>query len=94
MRVVIIGSGAGGLSTASNIRKYNKEIEIIVITKDKYVAYSPCAIPYVLSGKIKSFDEIIMHDIEYYLDKDINILTETEVIEISPTKNLIKYKKT
>lgn len=93
MRVVIIGSGAGGLSTASNIRKYNKEIEIIVITKDKYVAYSPCAIPYVLSGKIKSFDEIIMHDIEYYLDKDINILTETEVIEISPTKNLIKYKR-
>lgn len=34
-----------------------------------------------------------MHDIEYYLDKDINILTETEVIEISPTKNLIKYKR-
>ena len=60
MKVVIVGGGAGGISTASNLRKLDKEVEIIVLTRDNQVSYSPCAIPYVLSGTIKSFDDIIM----------------------------------
>ena len=52
MKVVIVGGGAGGMSTASNIRKLDKDIEITVITRDNKVAYSPCAIPYVLSGAL------------------------------------------
>jgi len=32
MRVVIIGSGAGGLTVASNIRKYSKTVELTVLT--------------------------------------------------------------
>ncbi|MDZ4170938.1 MAG: NAD(P)-binding protein, partial [Methanobacteriaceae archaeon] len=31
MKVVVIGGGAGGLSTASNIRKYDENAEITVI---------------------------------------------------------------
>ena len=60
MKIVIVGGGAGGISTASNIRKLDEECEIIVLTRDNKIAYSPCAIPYVLSGTIKSFDDIIM----------------------------------
>ena len=44
MKVVIIGSGAGGLTVASNIRKYSDETEITVITRENQVAYSQCAI--------------------------------------------------
>ena len=31
MKVVIVGGGAGGISTASNIRKLDKDIEITVL---------------------------------------------------------------
>ena len=34
MKVVIVGGGAGGISTASNIRKLDKEIEITVELAD------------------------------------------------------------
>jgi Uncharacterized NAD(FAD)-dependent dehydrogenases len=51
MKIIIIGGGAGGLSTASNIRKLDKKAKITVITRDENIAYSPCAIPYVLSGR-------------------------------------------
>ena len=44
MKVVIIGGGAGGISTASNIRKLDEEIEITVFTRDRYVSYSPWTI--------------------------------------------------
>ena len=32
MKVVIVGGGAGGISTASNIRKLDQDIEITVLT--------------------------------------------------------------
>ena len=36
MKVVIVGGGAGGISTASNLRRLDKEVEIIVLTRDTY----------------------------------------------------------
>lgn len=91
MKIVIIGAGAAGLSTASNIRKYDEDIEITVITREKYIAYSPCAIPYVLSGKVECFEDIIMHGPEDYLKKNIKVITGAEVSEIRSEGNIVKY---
>ena len=93
MKVVIVGGGAGGISTASNIRKLDKEIEITVLTRDNKVAYSPCAIPYVLSGTIESFDDIIMRTPEDYKNKGIDVITETEVTAVDSTKKTVTYEK-
>ena len=93
MKVVIVGGGAGGISTASNIRKLNKEIEITVITRDNKVAYSPCAIPYVLSGKIESFDDIVMRTPEDYKEKDIDVIIEAEVTAVDSDKKTVTYEK-
>jgi len=91
MKIVIIGGGAGGLTTASNIRKYDKKAEITVITRDENIAYSPCAIPYVLSGAVDSFDDIIMHEPEDYLERNIKVITHAEVVEVSNSENIVKY---
>jgi len=92
MKTVIIGSGAGGLTTASTIRKYNKDMEILVITREKYIAYSPCALPYVIANEIPSFEDIIMHTPEdYKKNKNINIITESNVIDIDSNNNEITY---
>ena len=93
MKVVIVGGGAGGISTASNIRKLDKDIEITVLTRDNKVAYSPCAIPYVLSGKIESFDDIIMRTPEDYKEKDIDVITEVEVTEVDSDKKTVTFEK-
>jgi NADH oxidase (H2O2-forming) len=92
MKVVIIGSGAGGLTVASNIRKYSENSDITVVTLEKQVAYSQCAIPYVIGGEIGSFDEIVMHTPEYYRKRGINIITESEVFEVVSSENLVKYR--
>lgn len=93
MKVVIIGGGAGGISTATNIRKNDKNAEITVISKEKDIAYSPCAIPYVLSHKIKSFDDIIMRTVDDYEKKDIEVLIESEAIAIDKDKKKVTYIK-
>lgn len=92
MKVVVIGGGAGGLTAASNIRKYDTDAEITVITMDNHVAYSPCAIPYVLGGEIRSFEDIIMHQPEYYKEKGVDIVTEAEVYNILSDENKVEYR--
>ena len=92
MKVVIVGGGAGGISTASNLRKIDKDCEIVVLTRDEKVAYSPCAIPYVLSGTIKSFDDIVMRTPEDYKEKDIDIVTEVEVTAVDSEKKTVTYE--
>jgi len=93
MKVVIVGGGAGGISTASNIRKIDKNIEITVLTRDNKVAYSPCAIPYVLSGTIESFDDIVMRTPEDYKNKDIDVIIEAEVTAVDSDKKTVTYEK-
>ena len=93
MKVVIVGGGAGGISTASNIRKLDDEIEITVLTRDNKVAYSPCAIPYVLSGTIESFDDIIMRTPEDYKAKNIDVIVEVEVTAVDSNKKTVTYEK-
>ena len=93
MKVVIVGGGAGGISTASKIRKLDKDIEITVLTRDNKVAYSPCAIPYVLAGIIETFDDIVMRTPEDYKDKDIEVITEVEVTAVDSDKKTVTYQK-
>lgn len=92
MNIVIIGGGASGLTTASNIRKYDKDAQITVFTTQKNVAYSPCAIPYVIGGHIDGFDDIIMHKPEEYMHKNIRIMTETVVKEINRDTAEVTYE--
>ncbi|WP_236951219.1 NAD(P)/FAD-dependent oxidoreductase [Methanosphaera sp. BMS] len=92
MNIVIIGGGASGLTTASNIRKFDEDSQIIVFTTQKHVAYSPCAIPYVIGGHIDSFNDIIMHRPEEYMRKNIRILTETTVTEIDKDLSEVVYE--
>lgn len=92
MNIVIIGGGASGLTTASNIRKYDEDAQIIVFTTQKNVAYSPCAIPYVIGGHIDSFNDIIMHKPEEYMQKNIRIMTETKVTEINNDLTELTYE--
>ena len=93
MRVVIVGAGAAGLTLASNIRDNDKETEIVIFTKSEDIAYSPCAIPLVLGGCIESFDDIIMHDADYYMDKDIQIHLSTTVTHVDSANKTITYEK-
>jgi len=81
-KLIVIGCGAAGISIASNVRKKDQAIEITIFSRDCDIAYSPCGIPYALSGEIPSFESLVMHDLQYYKDKGIDIRINTEVTAI------------
>ncbi len=79
-RIIIIGSGAAGMTAASSARAADKDAEISVFTCEEHISYSPCAIPFVLEGRIKDFASIIMHDPEFYRrERRIDVHTKTKV---------------
>lgn len=78
-KILIIGSGAAGMSAASAARRASAEAEITVITEDEDIAYSPCAIPWGIEGK-SSWDVIVMHDPAFYKkERDIDVVIRTRV---------------
>ena len=88
--IIVVGSGAAGMSAASAARLVNKDVNITVLTEEEHISYSPCAIPFVLEGKIKDFSSIIMHDPQFYSrERNINIMTRTKVISVDVEKRQV-----
>lgn len=50
--IIVIGSGAAGITAASSARATDATARITVFTEDQDIAYSPCVIPWVLEGKL------------------------------------------
>lgn len=50
-KILIIGSGAAGMTAASTARKFNAGHDITVITEDEDIAYSPVRFPGCWKGK-------------------------------------------
>jgi len=79
--IVVIGSGAAGMTAASTAKKYNVNANVTVFTEDEHIAYSPCAIPWVIEGKMK-WKDIVMHDTDHYAKNGISVVTKTKVTAV------------
>ncbi|MEM4336959.1 MAG: FAD-dependent oxidoreductase [Candidatus Woesearchaeota archaeon] len=93
MKVVIVGGGSGGTACAFELRKLNKDVDITIIEKNNYLYYSPCAIPYVLTGEIKNIRDIFLFKESDYKNNRINIMLNCEVFDIDSDKKKVFYSK-
>jgi NADH oxidase (H2O2-forming) len=76
--IVIIGSGAAGITAASSAKMTDPCAKVTVFTEDTDIAYSPCAIPWAIEGKI-AWEKVVMHTPEHYSKEGIDIFTQTRV---------------
>jgi len=58
MKTVIIGSGTGGLFAAITIKKNDRDAEVVFIDRKDFDLLHPCGLPYVIEGKVDSFDQL------------------------------------
>ena len=81
-KIVIIGGGACGMSTATKIRRHS-DFEITVLSRDSHTAYSPCGIPFVLSREIDSFEKLVVKPLDFYKENRIDVKLNEEVKSIN-----------
>ena len=86
-RLIVIGGVAAGLSAASEARRQNRWMEIRVYEKGPDISYSNCGLPYYIEGLVPDADGLRIHSPEFFHEeRDIDVLTHHEVIEISASR--------
>ena len=77
--IIVIGSGAAGMTAASTAKEKDPECNVTVFTEDEDIAYSPCAIPWGIEGK-SAWTDIVMHTPDFYeKERGIKVFTKTKV---------------
>ena len=90
-KIVVIGSGAAGMTAASEAKRVDPKSTVTVITSDEDISYSPCVIPWALEGKVE-WKDIVMHDAQFYKkERDITVLTKTTVTNVSDSDKEVTY---
>ncbi len=84
-RIIIIGGLSAGPSAAAKARRENEDVEIILFEKSVNISYATCGIPYALSGKIPSRDNLIVVEAELLRTRfNIDVRLDEEVTDINP----------
>lgn len=91
--IVIIGCGAGGGTAAQFARKTDRNAKITVFEKEKYPQYSKCGLPYVISGGIPDFNNLIEFSEDWFKKANIDLNLETIVEKIDLQKKIVIAKK-
>ena len=59
-RVVVVGGNAGGMSTATRLRRLDEAADIVVLERGDHVSYASCGLPYHLDGTIPEDDLAVL----------------------------------
>jgi len=97
-RIIVIGGVAAGPKAASRARRLDPDAEITLFEKGYFLAYAGCALPYYISGQIKTRRELSealtgFHDAAEFFRvvKGIDVKNLTEVIKIDRENKKVLY---
>jgi NAD(P)H-nitrite reductase large subunit len=93
MKIMIIGSGAAGISAVQTIRQNDpdKKFNITLISSERELTYSPCALPYVISDDIPYKRLARLHK-NFFKENKIQTFWGSPVCKIIPAKKSITLK--
>jgi NADH oxidase (H2O2-forming) len=95
MRICIVGGGGAASNAANVIRRLDREAQVDIFTDRPDIGSQPCEIPFVLGGRLPSWDETFVFRSKFYDERNINVHFNTEVTEIDrATKRLAAGKET
>jgi NADPH-dependent 2,4-dienoyl-CoA reductase/sulfur reductase-like enzyme/rhodanese-related sulfurtransferase len=91
--VVIVGGVAGGMSTATRLRRLDPSAEIIVLERSTYVSYANCGLPYHLGGVITDREALILQTPEgLHARFDLDVRVGTEATRIDPVAKTVEAR--
>src|SRR3954463_4747357 len=93
-RVVVIGGDAAGGSAASQAKKRNPELDVVVFERGRATSYSACGIPYWISGAVDSESDLITRTPEQHRANGIDVRMCTEVVGIDLDRRVVRWRNT
>jgi nitrite reductase (NADH) large subunit len=87
--LIVIGNGMAGMRTIDELLKLSPDkYDITVFGAEAYCNYNRIMLSPVLAGD-KTIDQIILHDFQWYQDKNISLHTSKEIIGVDPVHQTV-----
>jgi len=95
LRVVIVGGVAGGMSTATRLRRLDEAAAITVIERSGHVSYANCGLPYFVGGVIEDEADLLLQTPERLFDRfRLDVRVESEVVGIDASGHQVTTRST
>src|ERR1039457_635614 len=92
---LIFGGVAGGMSTATRLRRLDADAKIIVLERSGHVSFANCGLPYFVGGLIEEEDDLTLQSPEQLFDRfRLDVRTHQEVIAIDRAGHTVSTRST
>lgn len=82
-KLLVIGGVAAGTKAASKARRENPNLEITILTKDEYISYAGCGLPYFIGEVIAEKRELLVRTPEdFKREQNIDVLIKHQAVKI------------
>jgi NADPH-dependent 2,4-dienoyl-CoA reductase/sulfur reductase-like enzyme/rhodanese-related sulfurtransferase len=89
-KLIVIGAVAAGTKAASKAQRDNPDFDVKVFTKERYISYAGCGLPYYIGGVIKEKQELLVRTVEdFKKEQNIDIFIEHEVKKINASEKKV-----
>ena len=94
-RVVIIGGVAGGMSTATRLRRLDSDVSIVVLERSGFVSFANCGLPYFVGGLIEEEEDLTLQTPELLFDRfRLDVRIHSEVMTIDRERHIVTVRST
>lgn len=92
-KIIVVGGNAAGPAAAARAKRVNPNAEVILFETGNFISTGTCEMPYVLSGEIKDYNEIIFFSPEsFFREKGVKVFINHSVEEINTRSNEISVR--
>ncbi|GAB3807835.1 CoA-disulfide reductase [Virgibacillus kimchii] len=91
-KILIVGGVGGGATVAAQLRREDKESEIILFDKGSHISFSNCGMPYYIGEVVEERKHLLFPEEKFSGKYHVDVRTNTEVIAIDRKKKQITCK--
>jgi NADPH-dependent 2,4-dienoyl-CoA reductase/sulfur reductase-like enzyme len=91
-RLVVIGGDAAGGSAASQAKKRQRDLDVVMFERGRATSYSACGIPYWISGAVPDEAALIARTPEQHRAAGIDVRMRTEVVGIDLDRRVVHWR--
>ena len=91
-RLVVIGGDAAGGSAASQARKRQPDLDVVMFERGRSTSYSACGIPYWISGTVDDEAALVARTPEQHRAAGIDVRMRTEVVGIDLDRRTVAWR--
>lgn len=91
--IIVIGGNAAGPAAAAKAKRTDPNANVLMIEAGDFISTGTCELPYILSGEIKKYEDIVFFNPESFeKEKGVKVLTSHLVEKIDRSKKIITVK--